>query len=221
MSLLTRQPRFLIGAEALVHCPADRGAEVALAGRSNVGKSSALNALAGRRQLARISRTPGRTRQINFFALDEQGDRRLVDLPGYGYARVSRALRARWDRLLEDYLRRRRSLRGLALLVDARHGLKEFDRQMLAWCRSARMPVVVVLTKADKLGRARAARALQETGRRVREVCPGAEVLLFSATARQGLDALRQRLEAWLQGTGDVPGTKKAPDQGMGIRGET
>ncbi len=209
MSLLTRDPRFLLGAAALAGCPPDRGREVAVAGRSNVGKSSALNALTGRRRLARVGGTPGRTREINFFALDEPGDRRLVDLPGYGYARVSRALRERWDRLLEGYLRGRRSLVGLVLLVDARHGLKDFDRQMLAWCAGAAMPVVVALTKADKLGRGQAARARAAAAREAAGLCPGARVLLFSAARGEGVEALRGQVEAWLA---PGAGTKKAPD---------
>ena len=142
---------FLTSAARVSQCPQDQGWEVAFAGRSNAGKSSAINCLTGNRKLARTSRTPGRTQLINFFALDPE--RRLVDLPGYGYAKVPQAVKAAWNRQLEAYLSERRSLRGLVLLSDARHPLKEFDQMLLNWAASCDMPIHVLLTKADKLKR--------------------------------------------------------------------
>ena len=187
--------RFLVAAHAPAQLPPDRGAEVAFAGRSNAGKSSAINALT-RAGLARASKQPGRTRQIVLFALD--GERRLADLPGYGYARAPRELRAHWGRFLDEYLRTRASLRGLVLVMDVRHPLREGDRALLAWCAEAGRPVHVLLTKADKLRRGPALEAL----RRVREALPAlhprAGVQLFSARTRLGVEEARAVLEAWL-----------------------
>ena len=188
--------RFLTGAAGLEGMPPDRGREVAFAGRSNAGKSSALNAIAGLRGLARTSKTPGRTQQVNFFALD--GDRRLVDLPGYGYARVALEVKRRWQALMEAYLARRRSLAGLVLLMDLRHPCKEADCLLLDWCRQARMPVQVLLTKADKLGRGAAAAALQKARQTVLRHCPGAGGQLFSALDGNGVEEARAVLIRWL-----------------------
>lgn len=187
--------RFLTSAYRVDQLVADEGVEVAFAGRSNAGKSSAINAIVGRRDFARTSKTPGRTQLINFFALDE--GRRIVDLPGYGYARVSRTVRSYWQELMEDYFRQRRSLAGLVLAVDARRGLGDFDWQMLDWARSLSCPVHVLLTKADKLGREESSRILAET---LRELGPGATAQLFSATAKLGVEQARQRLEGLLAG---------------------
>jgi len=165
--------------------------EIALAGRSNVGKSSALNALAGRKALARTSKTPGRTQTINFYALGEAG--RLVDLPGYGYARVPRALRAQWGELVGSYVRSRESLAGVVVLVDARHPLTPLDRQLLAWLGDARRKLVL-LTKADKLSRPLQQKALQTA----RSELPRDEVRLFSSVTGQGVEECRSLLEEWL-----------------------
>lgn len=185
--------RFLTSAYRAGQLPADEGAEVAFAGRSNAGKSSAINAILGRRDFARTSKTPGRTQLINLFALDEQA--RLVDLPGYGYAKVSKAMREHWRTLLEDYFRDRQSLAGLMLVVDCRRGIGDFDRQMLAWARLLRCPVHVLLTKADKLKRPEAADALAVARRALGD---GVGAQLFSATSRLGVDEARARLSAWL-----------------------
>src|ERR687892_1810729 len=158
MSLLSAA-RFSASAHDLDALPPDVGAEVAFAGRSNAGKSSAINALAGRKRLAFVSRTPGRTQTINFF--DCGANRRLVDLPGYGYAAVSQKERAHWGKLIGAYLQIRRSLRGLVLIVDARHPLTPLDRQLLGWHAASGQPVLVLLTKADKLGREQAIRSLK------------------------------------------------------------
>jgi len=210
----TSKLRFITGAHTLAQCPDDAGREVAFAGRSNVGKSSAINAITGRNALARISKTPGRTQQINFFALDEAGDQRLVDLPGYGYAKVAQSLRRHWDRELEAYLQRRQSLVGLVLIVDSRHPPKDFDRQMLGWCAAADMPVHVLLTKADKLGRNQAASALAALRRELKQLCPGASAQLFSATRGDGTEEAVEQIVGWLGLESSEQ--KKAPDRGMG-----
>jgi len=178
--------------------PPDTGAEVAFAGRSNAGKSSALNALTNQRQLARISKTPGRTQQINVFPVTE--DQRLIDLPGYGYARAPATLRAHWRSALPRYLETRRSLRGLMLIMDLRHPLTEQDRQMLAWCAAASLPVHALLSKADKLRRGPAGNALQKVRSTLTRDFPNASAQLFSATAPLGVAEARQRLDEWLGG---------------------
>ncbi len=175
--------------------PPDTGHEVAFAGRSNAGKSSALNRITGRRSLARTSKTPGRTQHLVFFDID--GTRRLVDLPGYGYARVPEKVRRQWGDAMERYLTGRRSLRGLILLMDVRHPLTDFDRQMLAWCRHAGMPVHVLLTKADKLKRGPATSTLLKVQRELADF-PGASVQLFSALKGTGVEAARAKLADWL-----------------------
>ena len=200
-----QQARFRLGVQKLAQLPPDRGAEVAFAGRSNAGKSSALNALTGRRGLARTSKTPGRTQQINFFDLDPE--HRLVDLPGYGYARVSRALQARWQALMAAYLEQRRSLKGLVLLTDVRHPLTEGDRQLLEWCRQARLPVHVLLTKADKLSRGRALAVLEQLKARLAEPYPELSMQLFSAQKKTGVDQARARVVHWL-GLEEIPETR-------------
>jgi len=192
--------QFVLSADAPAHFPPDDGIEVAVAGRSNAGKSSAINVIVNRRQFARTSKTPGRTRLVNFFSL--RRDRRLVDLPGYGFARVSDAKREHWGDLLQHYFEHRKSLAGLILVVDVRRQLTDFDRQMMRLASFVDLPVHILLTKADKLKRGLASRALlkvrQEAGGR-------ASVQLFSATTRQGLDEARQVLETLLE-RGDPAG---------------
>jgi GTP-binding protein len=191
-----RNAVYHLSAHTLAQLPADEGLEVAFAGRSNAGKSSALNALCGQRSLARTSKTPGRTRQINFFDLDEQ--RRLVDLPGYGYAQVPLQVKQHWQHTLELYLQRRQSLQGLVLLMDVRHPLGKLDAQMLHWCVSVSMPVHVLLTKADKLSRNQAANAAHSVRTAIADL-PAVSVQLFSALKFQGLDMLQETLDTWLQ----------------------
>lgn len=198
-----RHVQFQISAAQVHQAPPDAGAEVAFAGRSNAGKSSALNAICEQKALARTSKTPGRTQLINFFAVDEE--RRLVDLPGYGYAKVPVAVKQQWEQHLERYLRERQSLKGLILLVDVRHPLKEFDRQMLAWCAAAAMPVHVLLTKADKLKRGPAANTLQQVRKALKTEFPNASAQLFSALKGDGLDDVRDVLDRWL-GVADEAG---------------
>jgi len=186
-----------VAAHHVVQWPADGGAEVAFAGRSNVGKSSAINAIAGRRRLARASKTPGRTRQIVFF--DVGGERRLVDLPGYGYAKVSDDLRRHWRQITGDYLRRRACLKGLMLPVDIRRPFTDLDALMLQCCAEVNLPAHVLLTKADKLSRGRAAAALQRA-RAQRADDATVTVQLFSAVDKRGVDEAREVVCGWLMG---------------------
>ncbi len=189
--------RFTKSANAMRDLPPDEGAEVAFAGRSNAGKSSALNALAAHKGLARVSKTPGRTQLINIFALDD--GRSLVDLPGYGYAKVPIGVRDHWRGLVDSYLKHRKALKGIVLIVDSRHPLKEFDRQMLAYAEAIALPCHVLLTKSDKLSRSEAARTLAHTRAEIgAEAGSRVSVQLFSATAKVGLDEARDVVMRWL-----------------------
>ena len=190
--------RFMISAPTLALCPDDTGAEVAFAGRSNAGKSSAINALTQQNALARTSRTPGRTQLINFFTVMNDESRRLVDLPDYGYAKVPEAVKIEWQKHLSDYLRGRFSLRGLVLLMDVRHPLTEFDQMMLDYADQRGMPVHILLTKADKLKRGPASAALQKVRSRLKEWEDLVSVQLFSSLKRDGVDTLSQKLDQWL-----------------------
>jgi len=187
--------RFLRSARRLEDCPPDDGAEVAFAGRSNAGKSSVLNRLTGRRGLARTSKTPGRTQLLNFFEV--AAERRLVDLPGYGYARAAKATRADWQRHVERYLRERAALRGLVLVMDIRHPFRDTDAQLLEWARRAQMPALVLLNKADKLGRGATARAATEARRRLEGHLAAA--IPFSAQQGQGAAEALEVIRGWLE----------------------
>jgi GTP-binding protein len=191
-----RTAQFQTSANRLSGCPPDEGWEVAFAGRSNAGKSSAINSLTGNSKLARTSRTPGRTQLLNFFTLS--ASRRLVDLPGYGYARVPEAVKRAWGRQIEQYLQHRRSLRGLVLVMDVRHPLQEFDLRMIDWCTAAHMPVHILLTKADKLKRGPAQSCLLKVRGALADRADLVSVQLFSALKHAGLEELRQVLSAWL-----------------------
>jgi len=185
--------RFLKSANALGQFVPDTGSEVAVAGRSNAGKSSAINVIVNRRQFARTSKTPGRTQLVNFFALRD--GQRLVDLPGYGYAKVTDAMRRHWGELLQEYFETRSNLSGLILVADIRRELTDFDRQMLAFAQSVSLPVHVLLTKADKLKRGKAATALLQVRKALGQ---SATVQLFSAHTRQGVEEAREVLERFL-----------------------
>jgi GTP-binding protein len=187
---------FLTSAGKLSQCPPDEGWEVAFAGRSNAGKSSAINTLTGNRKLARTSKTPGRTQLINFFSLSEQ--QRLVDLPGYGFAKVPQAVQREWTRQLEAYLRQRQCLRGLVLMMDVRHPLQPFDQQMLGWAVTAHMPVHILLTKSDKLKKGPAKNTLLQVRRSLQEHGDLISVQLFSALKHTGIGELTGVLDAWL-----------------------
>lgn len=193
---LCQQASFLISAAKVDQCPEDEGYEVAFAGRSNAGKSSALNTLT-HANLARTSKTPGRTQLLNFFRLDEE--RRLVDLPGYGYAKVPIPLKQHWQNHLEAYLGSRRSLVGVVLMMDIRHPLTEFDRMMLDWAEAGRMPLHVLLTKADKLAYGAAKNAVLKVQKDVREGWGDvASVQLFSAPKRLGVEEAQAVLAGWM-----------------------
>jgi len=187
--------KFVLSANAPAQFLPDNGVEVAVAGRSNAGKSSAINVIVNRRQFARTSKTPGRTQLVNFF--DLRDGQRLVDLPGYGFAKVAASVRQHWGRLVESYFEQRQSLSGLLLVVDIRRELLDFDRQMLSLASSVSLPVHVLLTKADKLKRGKAATALLRVRK---ELGDSATVQLFSAHNRQGVEEAREVLERFLAG---------------------
>jgi len=190
--------RFLISAAKLSQCPEDIGAEVAFAGRSNAGKSSAINSLTNQNSLARTSKTPGRTQLINFFDLNIEG-LRIVDLPGYGYAKVPIAMKEHWQKHLDDYLQRRQCLRGVVLVMDIRHPMKEFDEMMINWCESTGVPLHILLTKADKIKRGPAQATLLKIRKETRErLADKVSVQVFSALKKDGVDQLRNRLDSWL-----------------------
>jgi GTP-binding protein len=176
--------------------PPDTGAEVAFAGRSNAGKSSALNTITGVHRLARTSKTPGRTQLINFFQLD--GDRRLVDLPGYGYAKVPDSIRLQWEKLLSEYISQRESLKGVILLMDIRHPLKPIDWQMIEWSTSYQLPIHILLTKSDKLKKG----AAKNTLLMLRKELSGYEdfitLQLFSSFSGAGVEEVHIKLDDWL-----------------------
>ena len=189
-----RNATFILSAAKLGQCPADVGVEVAFAGRSNAGKSSAINAICDHNKLARASKTPGRTQQINFFALAE--DKRLVDLPGYGFARVPLEIRLQWTKLVENYLGKRRSLAGIVLLMDVRHPLKDQDRDLIGWAAALGIPLHVLLTKADKLSRGPGKSTLLAVRRELASI-PATTVQLFSALSGEGIDEARKVLDQW------------------------
>ncbi len=186
---------FVISAPDIRHLPSDEGIEVAFAGRSNAGKSSALNTLTGQKSLARTSKTPGRTQLINLFEV-ENGIR-LVDLPGYGYAQVPEEMKRKWQRALGEYLQMRNCLKGLVVLMDIRHPLKDLDQQMIQWAVDVGTPVLVLLTKADKL--ASGARKAQTTLVRaeVESFMGDIQVEAFSSLKKIGVDKLSDKLNAW------------------------
>ncbi len=187
---------FKLGVAASKQLPPDKGTEVAFAGRSNVGKSSVLNRVTQRKSLARTSKLPGRTRELNYFEYDT--GIYLVDLPGYGFARVSEAMQKTWARLLEHYLRERQSLQGIFLIMDIRHPLGDFDRQMLDYARTCGIPMHILLNKADKLSKSAARNAMLQVKNEL--IGPGETCQLFSALKGTGVDDARQQLAGWLFG---------------------
>ncbi len=191
--------QFEFGAARLSQLPTDAGSEVAVAGRSNAGKSSAINALTGRKQLAFVSKTPGRTQQINYYRVSAQ--RYLVDLPGYGFARVPAAVQRAWQQVLSRYLQERQALRALVVIMDARHPLTELDEQMLDWFGQTGKPVLVLLTKADKLNRQEQTRTLREVRQALADHYRNCSAQLFSSVSKLGVDEARRfivaHLSAW------------------------
>ncbi|NUS39542.1 MAG: YihA family ribosome biogenesis GTP-binding protein [Lysobacter sp.] len=189
--------RYLLAAHTARQLPPDGGAEVAFAGRSNAGKSSALNALCQQNALARVSKTPGRTQQLVFFEVEPQ--RYLVDLPGYGYAKVPQDLQAHWQAFLDGYFGSRMALRGLVVVMDIRHPLKDYDRQMLAYAVQRGLPAHALLTKADKLGRGQQAQSLQAVRRDLSNTYGDTvSVQAFSGESKQGVDEARAVVAGWL-----------------------
>lgn len=192
MSLQFNSANFLTSATNLSQCPPDTGAEVAFCGRSNSGKSSAINALTRKKSLARTSKTPGRTQMINFFSINESC--RLVDLPGYGYAKVPTAVKQHWEKHLDGYLRARSCLKGAILLVDIRHPIKEFDETMIDWCLQVELPLHILLTKADKLKTGAQQNSLLSLRQRLSQEI---STQIFSAKDKKGLDLLEDKLREW------------------------
>lgn len=178
----------------LKQLPQDEGLEVAIVGRSNAGKSSVLNALTQNKSLARTSKTPGRTQLINFFSLDEK--RRIVDLPGYGYAKVPEETKRKWQQLLDAYLRSRECLQGLVLVMDSRHPLRDFDQDMLRWCNECELPVHVLLNKIDKLTHSAQALMSRTITKQLANYS-NVTVQPFSALKKTGLGILQKKLDEW------------------------
>ncbi|MCW0452806.1 ribosome biogenesis GTP-binding protein YihA/YsxC [Xanthomonas sacchari] len=197
MSLILERAHYLLSAHNARQLPDDGGWEVAFAGRSNAGKSSALNALTRQNALARVSKTPGRTQQLVFFQV--QPERYLVDLPGYGYAKVPQELQAHWQKFIDTYFRTREALRGLVVVMDIRHPLKDYDRQMLGYAAQRGLPAHALLTKADKLGRGQQGQVLQQVRKELTSAFGDTvSVQAFSGETRQGVDEARGIVGRWL-----------------------
>ena len=194
-----RQAHYLISAPNLKLCPPEMGGEVAFAGRSNAGKSSAINTLTGNKSLARTSKTPGRTQLLNFFQVDD--DSRLVDLPGYGYAKVSKSIKQQWDINLSEYLHHRKCLRGIVLLMDIRHPLQAFDTMVINWAIEAEMPVHILLTKSDKLKKGPANTTLHNVYQHLQDANVGdlVSAQTFSARKHEGIEQLIEVLNKLLE----------------------
>lgn len=187
--------QFILSAAKPTQFPADSGREIAFLGRSNVGKSSVLNTLTGRKQLAKTSKTPGRTQLINFFDCDD--DLRLVDLPGYGFAKVSQSQRQQWDRLIAEYLETRESLAGIVLIMDIRHPMKDTDQQIIDWIVQAEVPLFVVLNKSDKLSKQVIQKTLQQVRKSLNDYAEGIVCEPLSAAKRTNLSAVYAVLQEW------------------------
>ncbi len=188
---------YLKSAPDISHCPEDTGFEVAFAGRSNAGKSSALNVITSQKSLARVSKTPGRTQMINLFSLDEE--RRLVDLPGYGFAKVNVHVKRLWEAGLAEYVEKRQALKGLMMMMDSRHPMQPLDEMMLQWTAEIKVPVHILLTKSDKLSRNQASKTLFSLQSQLKKDYPHASAQLFSSLNRQGLDQAWCKLDEWME----------------------
>lgn len=197
-----RVSQFLLSAETLAQCPEDNAREVAFIGRSNAGKSSAINVLTEQPKLARTSKTPGRTQLLNFFEVADK--RYLVDLPGFGYAKVPPKLKQKWQRELTQYLEQRQSLKGAILLVDIRHAFKDSDLMIVDWASQSQMPLHILLTKADKLNHGAAKSALLSAQRQMTSYGDTISLQLFSSLKGDGLPALRKQLNLWLNAEEDI-----------------
>lgn len=188
---------FILSAPTLAELPSDAGIEIGFIGRSNAGKSSAMNTITGLKGLARTSKTPGRTQMINMFSLDDE--KRLVDLPGYGYAKVPLATKQRWQKTLTTYLERRLCLKGLVMVMDVRHPLKESDQQLIVWATQAAVPVHILLTKSDKLNRGAALNTLMQVQKALEQFKDSVSVQLFSSHDKTGLDEAKALLDEWFK----------------------
>ncbi len=195
MNRVYHHASFIKSVAEINYAPADNGIEIAFAGRSNAGKSSAINAVTKQKALARISKTPGRTQLLNFFEIDDQ--RRFVDLPGYGYAKVPPAVKKKWYRMIEDYLSKRQSLHGIVLVMDVRHPLTEFDWQMIEWSEYNHKPLHILLTKADKLKYGAAKNAELGVMKDLQATNMPLTVQLFSALKKTGVDLIHDQLDEW------------------------
>lgn len=193
MNPIYTQAKFINSSPHLKDTPADEGLEVAFAGRSNAGKSSAINTLTRQNALARISKTPGRTQMLNFFEISPQ--RRFVDLPGYGYAKVPLAVKQKWHELMETYLTHRKSLCAIILVMDVRHPLTEFDWQMVEWCRHTNLPLHILLTKADKLTYGAAKNTLLQVQNELKDINFPLSIQLFSSLKKTGVDEVHKALD--------------------------
>ena len=193
MAISFRQAKYLTSAFELSQLLPDEGMEIAFAGRSNAGKSSAINCLAQQKGLCKTSKTPGRTQLINFFGLDDQ--RRLVDLPGYGFAKVPKKMRSHWDKVLSAYLLQREALKGLVIVVDIRRGISDLDQGLINMVGST-IPVHILLTKSDKLSRSLVKKEIMRTEQLMNQA--QYSVSSLSTLNRQGLEQLEQRCSSWL-----------------------
>lgn len=195
MNSAYHQTHFMLSASKLSEAPEDQGKEVAFAGRSNAGKSSAINTLTRQNSLARISKTPGRTQLLNFFEIDEE--RKIVDLPGYGYAKVPLAVKKQWHKMMESYLHHRESLCGIVLMMDIRHPLTDFDTQMIGWCEHTQLPLHILLTKADKLNYGAAKNVLFKVEKDLADSHVNVTLQLFSSLKKTGIDDAHEVLDQW------------------------
>lgn len=195
MNPVYHQAKFIQSASKLADSPEDQGKEVAFAGRSNAGKSSAINTLTRQKALARISKTPGRTQLLNYFEIDSE--RKFVDLPGYGYAKVPLAVKKKWHQMMESYLHKRTALCGIVLVMDVRHPLTEFDMQMIEWCQHTQLPLHILLTKADKLNYGAAKNILLKVQKELEDVDVSVSLQLFSSLKKMGVDDIHQVLDQW------------------------
>ncbi len=213
MNPVYHQAKFINSSPHLSDTPPDQGMEVAFAGRSNAGKSSAINTLTRQNGLARISKTPGRTQMLNFFEIN--GQQRFVDLPGYGYAKVPLAVKKKWHTLMETYLTSRKSLCAIILVMDIRHPLTEFDWQMIEWCEHTELPLHVLLTKADKLNYGAAKNTLLQVQKELKDASFPMTIQLFSALKKTGIDEVHRALDQ-LFNNRQLAGSKQNVDTFLG-----
>lgn len=197
MNPVYRRAKFLLAVQHIKQLPDDILCEVGFAGRSNAGKSSSINTITGIHSLARTSKTPGRTQQIVYFTLDDE--KALVDLPGYGFAKVPPSVKKHWHELMEGYFTNRKPLKGLVLVMDIRHPMREFDEQMLGWCQHAKTPAHILLTKADKLSNGAAKSELLKVRKMLKEMeFDNVTVQTFSSLKRTGAETVMEKMDEWL-----------------------